>query len=214
MQMTRQAKRRWENVMKKVKKHVKMFVRARFRRILGMGDGLRKKSTPVGRLIRGNRFLDRNPTSVTGKYFVIRIRSNIFLFYFYETWVISRRYTRMLSKHEFISISPPPRAITPTKADQFFDQLGFHTANSVASLSSKSNKSSPVFFDWTSTTTGSHSRHSHSDHCSQAAPTTQTKQGQNKLGIGHTHECSIVEKNARIIKWLFQCRRAQASVLL
>jgi hypothetical protein len=126
----------------------------------------------------------------------------------------------VLTKHELVSNSPPPRAITPTKANQFFDQLGFHTANSVASLSSKSNKSSPVFFDSFSSTTGSHSRHSHSDHvCSavhQAAQQHVNKQERAKIGGGgahHTHECSIVEKNARIIKWLFQCRRAQATAL-
>ncbi|CAG0916246.1 unnamed protein product [Notodromas monacha] len=140
---------------------------------------------------------------------------------------ISHRYSRGCGGGDADFRMGPPqehlgrRHVTPGEAEQFFNQLGLHSQGVPIHLT-LSDHSSPVFFDSISDTTGSCSRASPSDPCggdgggmcgAVRRPPLPGGGGGAVVGPNGQHaDCSIVEKNARIIKWLFQCRRAQTAV--
>ncbi|XP_075231075.1 uncharacterized protein LOC142329963 isoform X2 [Lycorma delicatula] len=108
---------------------------------------------------------------------------------------VGRRYAR-LSTH-----ADPPSPSTPPDLETFFEQLGLDSADYSVLIrdESRSPSSSPVFFSDTSTVDSA---------------TLCTTIGSQSIDTDHTPSSndlpSIVERNARIIKWLCNCRKAQS----
>ncbi|KYQ49868.1 hypothetical protein ALC60_11043 [Trachymyrmex zeteki] len=125
---------------------------------------------------------------------------------------ISDRYWRQDNGRSSKVSSRPPRSMT--QLENFFDRLGLDSDNYQRITEPDSKTSSPVFFDSVSSVDSALGLYSW-------VGTNQTNQGsqwQNNCSIGMGNdECnqrvndppSIVERNARIIKWLCQCRKVQ-----
>jgi hypothetical protein len=101
-----------------------------------------------------------------------------------------------------------------TQLENFFDRLGLDSDNYQHITEPNSKSSSPVFFDSVSSVDSALGLYSWVSN-NQA---NQSSQWQNNCSIGMGNdECnqrvndppSIVERNARIIKWLCQCRKLQ-----
>ncbi|EGI60791.1 hypothetical protein G5I_10989 [Acromyrmex echinatior] len=125
---------------------------------------------------------------------------------------ISDRYWRQDNGRSSKISSRPPRSMT--QLENFFDRLGLDSDNYQRITEPDSKTSSPIFFDSVSSVDSALGLYSW-------VGTNQTNQGsqwQNNCSIGMGNdECnqrvndppSIVERNARIIKWLCQCRKVQ-----
>ncbi|KOC62417.1 Protein FAM110B [Habropoda laboriosa] len=126
---------------------------------------------------------------------------------------ISDRYWRQDNGRSNKVPARPPRSIT--QLENFFDCLGLDSDNYQRITKPDSKSSSPVFFDSVSSVDSALGLYSW-------AANNQTNQGsqwQNNdcsVGMGNddsnqrvSDPPSIVERNARIIKWLCQCRKVQ-----
>ncbi|TGZ38074.1 uncharacterized protein [Temnothorax longispinosus] len=125
---------------------------------------------------------------------------------------ISDRYWRQDNGRSSKVSSRPPRSMT--QLENFFDRLGLDSDNYQRITEPESKSSSPVFFDSVSSVDSALGLYSW-------VGTNQTNQGsqwQNNCSIGMGNDesnqrvndpPSIVERNARIIKWLCQCRKVQ-----
>ncbi|XP_054275947.1 protein FAM110B-like [Macrosteles quadrilineatus] len=99
--------------------------------------------------------------------------------------------------HRYTKLTPPPP--TPANLDTFFEQLGLNSADFHVISKPSSQTSSPVFFSDTSSV---------DSFCA-----TNQSYGGSEGAAGSSGELpSIVERNARIIKWLCNCRKAQLSL--
>ncbi|XP_032690366.1 uncharacterized protein LOC116853405 isoform X2 [Odontomachus brunneus] len=126
---------------------------------------------------------------------------------------ISDRYWRQDNGRSSKLSSRPPRSVT--QLENFFDRLGLDSDNYQRITEPDSKSSSPVFFDSVSSVDSALGLYSWVGN----NQTNQSSQWQNNncsIGMGND-ECnqrvndppSIVERNARIIKWLCQCRKVQ-----
>ncbi|XP_014469475.1 PREDICTED: uncharacterized protein LOC106741714 isoform X2 [Dinoponera quadriceps] len=126
---------------------------------------------------------------------------------------ISDRYWRQDNGRSSKLSSRPPRSVT--QLENFFDRLGLDSDNYQRITEPDSKSSSPVFFDSVSSVDSALGLYSWVGN----NQTNQGSQWQNNncsIGMGND-ECnqrvndppSIVERNARIIKWLCQCRKVQ-----
>ncbi|XP_054004937.1 uncharacterized protein LOC128890464 isoform X2 [Hylaeus anthracinus] len=126
---------------------------------------------------------------------------------------ISDRYWRQDNGRSNKVPARPPRSIT--QLENFFDRLGLDSDNYQRITEPDSKTSSPVFFDSVSSVDSALGLYSW-------VGNNQTNQGSqwqnNNCSVGMSNEdCnqrvsdppSIVERNARIIKWLCQCRKVQ-----
>ncbi|XP_035233072.1 uncharacterized protein LOC118204883 [Stegodyphus dumicola] len=116
---------------------------------------------------------------------------------------VSHRYSKRCSEYF------PKRTNNYTSAEieRFFDTMGLDT-NAWRHITSPSLVSSPpCFFESVSSVDSNEAR---SSVCSDdSAPEIQREGLRNQDLRGHGHlETSIVEKNARVIKWLYNCRKA------
>lgn len=110
---------------------------------------------------------------------------------------VGRRYSR-LSAHV-----DPPSPSTPPDLETFFEQLGLDSADySLMIGQERSDSSSPVFFSDTSTVDSA-------TLCTLAA----TQSADTDHNPSSNDLPSIVERNARIIKWLCNCRKAQVQAV-
>lgn len=125
---------------------------------------------------------------------------------------ISDRYWRQDNGRSSKVSSRPPRSIT--QLENFFDRLGLDSDNYQRITEPDSKSSSPIFFDSVSSVDSALGLYSWVSN----NQTNQSNQWQNNCSIGMGNdECnqrvndppSIVERNARIIKWLCQCRKVQ-----
>ncbi|XP_043263510.1 uncharacterized protein LOC122403823 isoform X2 [Colletes gigas] len=126
---------------------------------------------------------------------------------------ISDRYWRQDNGRSNKVPARPPRSIT--QLENFFDRLGLDTDNYQCIAEPDSKTSSPVFFDSVSSVDSALGLYSWVGN----NQTSQSSQWQNNnCSVGMSNEdCnekvsdppSIVERNARIIKWLCQCRKVQ-----
>lgn len=96
-----------------------------------------------------------------------------------------------------MSTVPPPPLLTTDRLEKFFDHLGMDPVDYREMAAWDSRCSSPVFFSSVSSI----------DSCMDSAPWGPPEPEK------PTESPSIVEKNARIIKWLCNCRKAQATRL-
>ncbi|XP_034189881.1 uncharacterized protein LOC117608609 isoform X1 [Osmia lignaria lignaria] len=126
---------------------------------------------------------------------------------------ISDRYWRQDNGRSNKVPARPPRSIT--QLESFFDCLGLDSDNFQRITEPDSKTSSPVFFDSVSSVDSALGLYSWAGN----NQTNQGSQWQNNdcsVGMGND-DCnqrasdppSIVERNARIIKWLCQCRKVQ-----
>ncbi|XP_033339389.1 uncharacterized protein LOC117227943 isoform X1 [Megalopta genalis] len=126
---------------------------------------------------------------------------------------ISDRYWRQDNGRSNKVPARPPRSIT--QLENFFDRLGLDSENYQRITEPDSKTSSPVFFDSVSSVDSALGLYSWVGN----NQTNQSGQWQNNncsVGMGND-DCnqrvsdppSIVERNARIIKWLCQCRKVQ-----
>ncbi|KAM0724872.1 Protein FAM110B [Formica fusca] len=125
---------------------------------------------------------------------------------------ISDRYWRQDNGRSSKVSSRPPRSMT--QLENFFDRLGLDSDNYQRITEPNSKSSSPIFFDSVSSVDSALGLYSWVSN----NQTNQSNQWQNNCSIGMGNdECnqrvndppSIVERNARIIKWLCQCRKVQ-----
>ncbi|XP_060814756.1 uncharacterized protein LOC132906504 isoform X2 [Bombus pascuorum] len=126
---------------------------------------------------------------------------------------ISDRYWRQDNGRSNKVPARPPRSIT--QLENFFDCLGLDSENYQRITKPDSNSSSPVFFDSVSSVDSALGLYSWVGN----NQTNQSSQWQNNdcsVGMGNDDSNqrvndppSIVERNARIIKWLCQCRKVQ-----
>lgn len=125
---------------------------------------------------------------------------------------ISDRYWRQDNGRSSKVSSRPPRSMT--QLENFFDRLGLDSDNYQRITEPDSKSSSPIFFDSVSSVDSALGLYSWVSN----NQTNQGNQWQNNCSIGMGNdECnqrvndppSIVERNARIIKWLCQCRKVQ-----
>lgn len=97
--------------------------------------------------------------------------------------------------------SPPPQPRTGAQLDKFFEQLGLDTGDFRSLSAPASGSSSPLFFESVSSVDSGTSPWG----CVGGT-------GPGSGGSGNlqrpTEQLSIVERNARIIKWLCNCRKA------
>ncbi|XP_034933570.1 uncharacterized protein [Chelonus insularis] len=110
----------------------------------------------------------------------------------------------------------PPRSVT--ELEDFFDKLGLDSDNYEMIALPTSNTSSPVFFDSVSSVDSALGLHpwSGNNNNQQSSNGTGPRWQGNNCTVSNeetSHRVSeppsIVEKNARIIKWLCQCRKVQ-----
>lgn len=109
----------------------------------------------------------------------------------------------------------PPRSVT--ELENFFDKLGLDSDNYEMLTVPTSNTSSPVFFDSVSSVDSALGLHPWSGNNQQSSGGTGQQQWQGNNNCSGNDETSqrvsdppsIVERNARIIKWLCQCRKVQ-----
>ncbi|CAD6241049.1 GSCOCG00009098001-RA-CDS [Cotesia congregata] len=139
---------------------------------------------------------------------ILRSKSDISDRYYRENPLLHQRKPRL----------NPPRSLT--ELENFFDRLGLDTENYEQITVPGSNASSPVFFESVSSVDSALGLHPWTGNNQSSNGT-----GQNWPGGGNaTGNCltaqedtsqrvsdppSIVERNARIIKWLCQCRKVQ-----
>ncbi|KAG8038747.1 hypothetical protein G9C98_000302 [Cotesia typhae] len=138
---------------------------------------------------------------------ILRSKSDISDRYYRENPLLHQRKPRM----------NPPRSLT--ELENFFNRLGLDTENYEQITVPGSNASSPVFFDSVSSVDSALGLHPWTGNNQSSNGT-----GQNWPGGGNATNCltaqddtsqrisdppSIVERNARIIKWLCQCRKVQ-----
>ncbi|KAH0534315.1 uncharacterized protein LOC123267104 [Cotesia glomerata] len=139
---------------------------------------------------------------------ILRSKSDISDRYYRENPLLHQRKPRI----------NPPRSLT--ELENFFDRLGLDTENYEQITVPGSNASSPVFFESVSSVDSALGLHPWTGNNQSSNGT-----GQNWPGGGNaTGNCltaqddtsqrvsdppSIVERNARIIKWLCQCRKVQ-----
>ncbi|XP_012350989.1 uncharacterized protein LOC100865762 isoform X4 [Apis florea] len=126
---------------------------------------------------------------------------------------ISDRYWRQDNGRSNKVPARPPRSIT--QLENFFDCLGLDSDNYQRITKPDSKSSSPVFFDSVSSVDSALGLYSWAGN----NQTNQSSQWQNNdcsVGMGNDDSNqrvndppSIVERNARIIKWLCQCRKVQ-----
>ncbi|XP_076288547.1 uncharacterized protein LOC143213009 isoform X2 [Lasioglossum baleicum] len=126
---------------------------------------------------------------------------------------ISDRYWRQDNGRSNKVPARPPRSIT--QLENFFDRLGLDSDNYQRITEPDSKTSSPVFFDSVSSVDSALGLYSWVGN----NQTNQSGQWQNNncsVGMGNddcnqrvSDPLSIVERNARIIKWLCQCRKVQ-----
>ncbi|XP_012272944.1 uncharacterized protein LOC105695704 [Orussus abietinus] len=110
-----------------------------------------------------------------------------------------------------VQARPPPRSVT--QLENFFDHLGLDSDNYQMITEANSKCSSPVFFDSVSSVDSALGLYSWNN---QSNPSNQWQNNNCSVGMGND-DCnqrvgdppSIVERNARIIKWLCQCRKVQ-----
>lgn len=122
---------------------------------------------------------------------------------------ISHRYSGSVN----VPLSPPLQ--DPAQLEQFFEQLGLDNNEFKYVSRTRSNSSdSPVFFSSVSSVDSNNGGWTGpwlANAYSSAGGTTVTPGGM--MGSGHSgkniEQPSIVERNARIIKWLCNCRKAQ-----
>ncbi|XP_046672008.1 protein FAM110B isoform X2 [Homalodisca vitripennis] len=106
---------------------------------------------------------------------------------------VGRRYTKLTPVPQ-----PPP---TPADLDTFFEQLGLNSSDFKLMTKTSSQASSPVFFSDTSSVD------------SLSLCVAQQSAGGSEGATNPVSEVpSIVERNARIIKWLCNCRKAQLTI--
>ncbi|XP_015122591.1 putative uncharacterized protein DDB_G0277255 [Diachasma alloeum] len=107
----------------------------------------------------------------------------------------------------------PPKSIT--ELENFFDRLGLDSDNYERITVPISNSSSPVFFDSVSSVDSALGLYSWSGHNQSSSNNDGQWQGNNCSTANEetsqrvSDPPSIVERNARIIKWLCQCRKTQ-----
>ncbi|XP_033226234.1 uncharacterized protein LOC117178839 isoform X2 [Belonocnema kinseyi] len=126
---------------------------------------------------------------------------------------ISDRYWRHENGRSPKNPSRPPRSVT--QLENFFDRLGLDSENYQRITEPDSKTSSPVFFDSVSSVDSALGLYSYVAG-NQGNPGSQWQNNNCSTGMGN-EECnqrasdqpSIVERNARIIKWLCQCRKVQ-----
>ncbi|CAK9800089.1 Protein FAM110B [Anthophora quadrimaculata] len=126
---------------------------------------------------------------------------------------ISDRYWRQDNGRPNKVPARPPRSVT--QLENFFDCLGLDSDNYQRITKPDSKSSSPVFFDSVSSVDSALGIYSWAGN----NQTNQGSQWQNNdcsVGMGNddsnqrvSDPPSIVERNARIIKWLCQCRKVQ-----
>ncbi|XP_063982667.1 type-2 histone deacetylase 1 [Diachasmimorpha longicaudata] len=114
---------------------------------------------------------------------------------------------------------PPPPPPRPPKSiaelENFFDRLGLDSDNYDRIIVPLSNSSSPVFFDSVSSVDSALGLYSWSGHNQSSSNNDGQWQGNNCSATNEetsqrvSDPPSIVERNARIIKWLCQCRKTQ-----
>lgn len=126
---------------------------------------------------------------------------------------ISDRYWRQDNGRSNKLSSRSPRSVT--QLENFFDRLGLDSDNYQRITKPNSRSSSPVFFDSVSSVDSALGLYSWVSN-NQANQSSQWQNNNCSIGMGND-ECnqrvndppSIVERNARIIKWLCQCRKVQ-----
>lgn len=127
---------------------------------------------------------------------------------------ISDRYWRHENGRSKKVSSRPARSVT--QLENFFDRLGLDPEHYELITEPNSKSASPVFFDSVSSVDSALGLYPWTGN-SQAANSGQQWQANNcSTGMGHdeanqrvSDPPSIVERNARIIKWLCQCRKVQ-----
>ncbi|KAK0157955.1 hypothetical protein PV328_011636 [Microctonus aethiopoides] len=138
---------------------------------------------------------------------------------------ISDRYWRHCNDNgrKKVTTPRPPRSVT--ELEIFFNQLGLDSENYEALTAlPTSNSSSPIFFDSVSSVDSalglqpwSANNQQQSNNCNNTQQPWQSSGANCSGGIGGNNDASqrvsdppsIVERNARIIKWLCQCRKVQ-----
>lgn len=126
---------------------------------------------------------------------------------------ISDRYWRHESGRSTKKPSRPARSFT--QLENFFDRLGLDSENYQRITEPDSKSSSPVFFDSVSSVDSALGLYSYVGN-TQGNPGNQWQSNNCSTGMGNEEtnqrscdQPSIVERNARIIKWLCQCRKVQ-----
>ncbi|KAG7204466.1 hypothetical protein KM043_004899 [Ampulex compressa] len=126
---------------------------------------------------------------------------------------ISDRYWRQDNGRSNKVPARPPRSVT--QLENFFDRLGLDSDNYQRITEPDSKTSSPVFFDSVSSVDSALGLYSWVGN-NQGNQSVQWQNNNCSIGMGND-DCnqrvgdppSIVERNARIIKWLCQCRKVQ-----
>lgn len=113
---------------------------------------------------------------------------------------ILRSKSDVCRRHTKLALSPSP--VAPADLETFFEHLGLDTVEYNKLTGSDSKTSSPVFFSDTSSVDSQ-------TLCSANQSTGGSDGATNTV----TELPSIVERNARIIKWLCNCRKAQLSAV-
>ncbi|XP_017766266.1 PREDICTED: uncharacterized protein LOC108555224 isoform X3 [Eufriesea mexicana] len=126
---------------------------------------------------------------------------------------ISDRYWRQDNGRSNKVPARPPRSIT--QLENFFDCLGLDSDNYQRITKPDSKSSSPVFFDSVSSVDSAGGLYSWAGN-NQTNHSSQWQNNDGNVGMGNDDSNqrvndppSIVERNARIIKWLCQCRKVQ-----
>ncbi|XP_031847390.1 uncharacterized protein LOC116433442 [Nomia melanderi] len=127
---------------------------------------------------------------------------------------ISDRYWRQDNGRSNKVPARPPRSIT--QLENFFDRLGLDSDNYQRITEPDSKTSSPVFFDSVSSVDSALGLYSWVGNNQTNQSSSQWQNNNCSVGMGND-DCnqrasdppSIVERNARIIKWLCQCRKVQ-----
>lgn len=113
---------------------------------------------------------------------------------------ILRSKSDVCRRHTKLALSPSP--VTPADLETFFEHLGLGSAEYTMLTGTDSNTSSPVFFSDTSSVDSQ-----------TLCSVNQSTGGSDGATSTVTELPSIVERNARIIKWLCNCRKAQLSTV-
>ncbi|KAF7379347.1 hypothetical protein HZH66_014718 [Vespula vulgaris] len=126
---------------------------------------------------------------------------------------ISDRYWRQDNGRTSKLSARTPRSVT--QLENFFDRLGLDSDNYQLITEPDSKSSSPVFFDSVSSVDSALGLYSWIGN-NQANQGSQWQNNNCSIGMGNDDSNqrvndppSIVERNARIIKWLCQCRKVQ-----
>lgn len=119
---------------------------------------------------------------------------------------ISHRYSGSVN----VPLSPPLQ--DPAQLEKFFEQLGLDSSEFRYVSQTRSDSSdSPIFFSSVSSVDSNNGGWNAAWSAHSTGATVSTPGGM--MGSGHSgkniEQPSIVERNARIIKWLCNCRKAQ-----